>query len=335
MNSNVVLDASHPRQRGARAEHPLAVCCIRTRQQAGGADNPTKKLKFSVGIAAHPRAPLCLQNQMESKLKIKFLSKNFILIFIILFLFTGCNNINKWKVLLPPSWIDMKQIIPNVYVNSDMNITQQKILLKEIPKAKQYVKDVWGTIKSKPIIYACSTEQCSRTLGIGARAHQINNHIVLSPKALTKEMISHEWSHSELYKRADCFFNWKKIPSWFDEGVAVLVSHEPSHDKRAWKQIQTQNLSHPSTNELYKIVTTRQWTEAFHKYNKNLNKDIIVVIYATAGHEVSNWYKNAKSKGLANLIEEVKNGNSFDEIYKKHNKSLEEERGYHGDYSSF
>ena len=243
--------------------------------------------------------------------------KNIIFFIALLLFFTGCSTLNKTKVILPPSWIGMQKIAPNIYVDNDMNKTEQQRLVKIIPEAKKYVTDVWGKLESQPTIYACSTKKCSKSLGIGARAHQILNHLVLSPKGLTKELIAHEWSHAELYKRVDSFFNWRKIPSWFDEGVAVLVSHEPSHDERAWKQIQTQNLVHPSTNELYSIVTTHQWIESVHKYNKNLNMDRIVIIYATAGHEIEKWYKEVGEKGLKELINEVKNGTSFDVAYRK------------------
>lgn len=85
--------------------------------------------------------------------------------------FAGCSTINKSKVLLPPTWIGLQKIAPNIYVDKDMNETQQKKLLKLIPEAKKYVATVWGNIKSKPTIYACSTEECAKSLGIGGRAY--------------------------------------------------------------------------------------------------------------------------------------------------------------------
>lgn len=245
------------------------------------------------------------------------MNNKYILILIILLFFTGCSTLNKAKVILAPSWIDMEEIAPDIYVNIDMNTTQQQKLLTQIPQAKQYVKDVWGEVVSKPIIYACSTSECAKSLGIGANAHQVLNHIVLSPKALNKELISHEWSHAELYKRVGGFWNWKEIPTWFDEGLAVLVSCEPRHDERAWTKIKNRNLKYPSTNEL---ITMKQWHQATKKYNKNIDSSEIVVSYATAGHIVKEWYDEVGSNGLTYLINEVKNGASFDKIY---NKTLE------------
>jgi hypothetical protein len=240
--------------------------------------------------------------------------KTFSFIITILLIFSGCSTTNKAKILLPPTWIGMKKISTKVYVNQDMNATQQKKLLKLIPKAKKYVSDVWGEVTSKPTIYACSTKKCAKSLGIGARAYQINNHIVLSPKAISRELIAHEWSHAELYKKVGGFFNWRKIPSWFDEGLAVFVSHEHRHDERAWKKIVDNNISYPSLNEL---ITLKQWIDATYKYNENINKDDIVVTYAVAGHEIGKWYKQVGKEGLKELIDKIKNGTSFEVAYRK------------------
>lgn len=171
-----------------------------------------------------------------------------------------------------------------------------------------------GIVTSEPTIYACSTKACEHSLGIGTSAHQVLNHIVLSQKAFTKELISHEWFHAEFYKRVDGFWGWKGIPTWFDKGVAVLVSHESRHDERAWRKIKNRNLKHPSISEL---ITMEQWHQATKKYNENINGREIVVSYATAGHIVKEWYENVGSEGLIYLIKEIKKGKSFDTIYNK------------------
>jgi hypothetical protein len=139
-------------------------------------------------------------------------------------------------------------------------------------------------------------------------------HIALSPKALTKELISHELSHSELYNRVGGFFNWRKIPSWFDEGIAVLVGHDFRHDERAWQKIESENIPYPSIDEL---ISTYQWVTAVHKYQKNLNKDDIVVVYSFAGHKVGQWYKKVGEKGLNELILKIKEGEKFENVYEK------------------
>ena len=227
-------------------------------------------------------------------------------------LFSGCSTIKKTKVVLPPSWINMKKIAPYIYVNEEMTEVDQKLLIKKIPVAKNYVADVWGNIASKPIIYACSTTKCFKKLGGGARAHQIINHLVLSPRALTAELISHEWSHAELYKRVGGILNWRKIPSWFDEGLSVLVSHEPRHNAKAWNIVVSKKLPHPKKEEL---ISLNDWNKSVKKYQNNVDPNEIVVTYATAGHIVEEWYRKAGKEGLLSLIKGVKNGKEFNQLY--------------------
>ena len=262
--------------------------------------------------------PHLFKKGAKNSKKRKNLLKNIIFSITLLLFLTGCSKLNTTKVILPPSWIGMQKIAPNIYVDKDMNKTEQQRLIKIIPEAKKYTADVWGELESQPTIYACSTKECSQSLGIGdARAHQILNHLVLSPRGITKKTIAHEWSHAELYKKVDGYFNWTEIPMWFDEGVAVLVGHDPRNDKRAWEKIQNENLQYPSIDEL---ITLKQWNQSTKKYNKNIDMNDIVVTYAVAGHEINQWYKKVGTKGLNELIQKVKNGSSFKDAYEKGNK---------------
>ncbi len=224
----------------------------------------------------------------------------------------GCSTLKKSKVLFPASFLGMENIASNIYVDPKMDEAQQKALLEETVQAKKQVAAIWGSVSSSPAIYACSTEACFRSLGGGARAHQVANHIVLSPRALTKELISHEWSHAELYERVGGFFNSREIPSWFDEGVAVIVSHEPRHDERAWKKIEEQAIHYPDINEL---ISSHDWSGATKKYQQDINGSELVVTYATAGHIVQQWYEQAGEKGLIDLIKSVRQGDGFDDAY--------------------
>lgn len=116
------------------------------------------------------------------------------------------------------------------------------------------------------LLYACLSKECSKSLGISTY-QRVNISWMVSCRTIQKS----RW-----------FFAWRKIHSWFDEGLAVLVNHESCYDERAWKIIEKENISYPLIDEL---ITT-------HQYQKNLNFDkIIVVTSAIAGHIVNQWYK--------------------------------------------
>lgn len=63
-------------------------------------------------------------------------------------------------------------------------------------------------------------------------------------------MIAHEWSHAEFSARVGGFFAAKDVPSWFDEGLAVLISNEPSHSEEIWQAMTAAGIVTPPLNEL-------------------------------------------------------------------------------------
>ena len=250
-------------------------------------------------------------------------------------LLTSCSVINTYKVaVFPASWMNLEQISNDVYVEKGMSEALKNVLLTQQMESKKFVIDVWGEIKSKPIIYACESKECAKSFNLSAPAHAVSRYTILRPEGFTKYLIAHETSHSEVIERAGSFLKWKKIPQWFDEGLAVVVGPDPRHNESAWGKIISENLPHPSQEELMKIHSIKAWNKATHEYNKNLNYNEIVVTYATAGHYVRKWYNKVGRSGLLKLFEKINAGYSFEKAYqeisegvisnhvKSHNKSL-------------
>ena len=85
----------------------------------------------------------------------------------------------------------------------------------------------YGSVEPRPIVHACITEQCLESFGgKGTFAKVYGNRILLSPRGLTWHFIAHEWSHAEMLTRLG-FFAWRRMPQWFDDGVAVAISEAP------------------------------------------------------------------------------------------------------------
>ncbi|HFU77479.1 MAG TPA: hypothetical protein ENK68_03145 [Epsilonproteobacteria bacterium] len=236
----------------------------------------------------------------------------FILLLIIVFL-SGCTELRRAKVLLPHSWVGMQKVSSHLYVEKSMSDANQTKIKIAIPKAKAYVRDIYGEVTTQPIIYACQSKECAESLGLEGKviAVRLLGHMILTNRALNKEVISHEWSHEELYERIGGFYHWyKEIPLWFDEGVASLTMHTYSrYDHIAWNKIIKEKLTYPKKEEL---VTLAQWNKANHIY---LNNDEIVVPYATARQIITKWYANVGKDGLVNLLQGIKDGKHFDELY--------------------
>lgn len=110
-------------------------------------------------------------------------------------------------------------------------------------------------------------------------------------------------------------FATKDILRWFDEGLAVLVSNEPTHSEEIWQAVKADGIATPALNEL---ESREKWLAAAKKYGDTAtNKEQYKVVYATAGHEVRNWYRKAGKAGLTQLIEAIRQGRPFTQAYQE------------------
>ena len=238
-----------------------------------------------------------------------------LLLLLVIGTLAGWTELKRVKVLLPHSLVGMKKVSSHLYVEKSMTEENQKKIENSTPKAKEYVADMYGEVTTEPIIYACQSEECKNAFGLEGKfvAVRLLGHLILTNKALNKELISHEWSHEELYERIGGFWHWyREMPLWFDEGLASLTMKEYSrYDEVAWKRIMDEKIPYPKKEEL---ISLSQWGKVNHTY---LNNDEIVVPYATARKIVSKWYTKVGQKGLIELLDGIKNGEKFEELYEK------------------
>lgn len=228
----------------------------------------------------------------------------------------ACSTVKSAKLLVPAA-LDMELIAPRVYVDPKMAEEQRLALSQAIIHARQRIRLYYGNVAADPEIFACATEQCFRQLGgVSARAKAYGtSKLLLSPRGLTVPMIAHEWSHAEFSTRVGGYFAAKDVPRWFDEGLAVLVSNEPTHSEEIWQAMTVAGIVTPPLNEL---ESREKWLTAVKKYGGDAaNKEQYKVVYATAGHEVRCWYRKAGKAGLSLLIEAIRQGKPFAQAYQE------------------
>ena len=118
---------------------------------------------------------------------------------------------------------------------------------------------------------------------------------MLPPRGLNEVIISHELTHIELHSRVGVLRSWRSIPSWFDEGLAVLVSQDPRYTEEGWLRATENGRKAPKLEEIGKLLDRSEW----------------LMSYGTARREVGAWYERAGRSGLERLIEEVRRGGDF------------------------
>ena len=138
--------------------------------------------------------------------------------------------------------------------------------------------------------------------------------IRLSANGLSAPLVAHEWSHVEFYRRAGGWLHARKVPRWFDEGVAVVVANEARHSEANWHDIQRLGLPTPKLGEL---ITFNDWGAAVNKYGETAG-DVpsnLHVVYTTASQAVRGFLSCTGPTGIGSLLGALRAGATFDDAY--------------------
>lgn len=224
------------------------------------------------------------------------------------------NELRLLRVFAPEAF-GMITAGDGLYVDPAMTAEQTAAVRGLRQSAEDRLREAFQDVITAPSIIACATEECFRSFGGNAqRALSFGDRaILLSPRGLTLPILTHERSHNELYAR---LWGWRgaflTVPRWFDEGLAVVVSNEPTHSEAVWNDIERLGLARPALTEL---IGFGDWGRAVRTYG-NGNPQSLKIVYATAGHEVRRWYAKAGPAGLARLIVQIRAGQDFDSAYR-------------------
>ena len=233
---------------------------------------------------------------------------------------TGCSTVKGAKLWVP-TWFDMEPIADRIFVDKEMPSAEMAQVLTLVKASEERIVQYYGRVTSSPKFFFCSTEECFKSFGGSTnRAKSFGDYATLfSPRGMSIPIISHERSHAELYSRIDAM---RRIPQWFDEGLAVMVSSAPEHSEDHWQFLEASNVPRPTRGELYTYSSSKQWIEAVHRYGDDSNverkakgKPEIYPVYSTAGHELQLWFSKAGTPGLLAFIERINNGENFESAY--------------------
>lgn len=234
----------------------------------------------------------------------------------------GCTN-TKSVFLLFPEGNGLTEISPGIFIDDLASVQEKNQLNDFVVKAKGAIAKRYGSVESTPTIHACLTELCYHRFGGSSEIAKVfGDHILLSPRGFSWHFVAHEWSHAEMRKRLT-IRAWLKLPQWFDDGVAVVVSEAPEHSVEHFKYLQSKGINVPSQEELYTFESLSQWVDAIIKYGDNLNpvrrkngEEEYHVLYSSVANEVAPWVEKNGVNGLQNLIERLNANETFSAVYK-------------------
>ncbi|HXW72691.1 MAG TPA: hypothetical protein VEK34_14915 [Methylocella sp.] len=206
-----------------------------------------------------------------------------------------------------PGYFGFEPVGGGVYVEAAMPKELRMRLASAIREGEAKAEDFYGQLEAAPVILACATKPCWQKLGGGGAKgiSYANIGIRIALAGIDPVILAHERSHTELHERLGLTnFVLGKMPAWFDEGLAVIVSDDarylfPKNARDRCRVVESAG-DFP--------VRKTDWTRA-----AGADHDL----YARAACRVLRWMNAAGGKNAAlALITKVSEGVPFEALYR-------------------
>ena len=199
-----------------------------------------------------------------------------------------------------------------IYVNKNYagNIKEAIQLTEEaLERDRAFFGELQCTETTKTIVIICDDDKLLSKLGgdhdTKTSFDPKKNYISVSDEYLNIDIIAHELTHAELHTRLN-MNALKRIPTWFDEGLATQNDYREQYGLDAWIE-QTDN---------GKNALSLEDMDTGSEFYAGTVEDRRFC-YLNAKHEVGVWMETHQQKGLLELLDKLNNGEEFDTAYFK------------------
>ena len=204
-----------------------------------------------------------------------------------------------------------EEIAENVYINRDYAVSREDTI-RLTDEAKERVEEFFGDLRclDDTVFIFFDDDRSLQKLGGEKETYtvffpSVKNYIMISNEHLNLDILSHELTHAEMHIRLS-ESALKKLPSWFDEGIAVQNDYREQYSLEQWIE-QTDNGNH--------TIALEDMDEPSEFYAGTSEEKCFR--YINAKHEVGEWMETHKQQGLLELIDELNNGEEFSTAYDK------------------
>lgn len=194
----------------------------------------------------------------------------------------------------------------NIYFRKDVSANTVQHLTKLTSGAEKKVYAFWKDADdiNYKLIYCQAVTDYNNYGREGAPAVaniKMGAYVVIPQDMFDINILSHEISHTVLYRKTG-WYKWHfKIPTWFDEGLAMQV------DDRDYYSIDTL-LKKKSEGIILPDVTQMDTPEKFHSGSP----EQVMLNYAMSKYAVHEWLKK---NSLSDFITSINKGYSFEKSY--------------------
>ena len=195
----------------------------------------------------------------------------------------------------------------NVFVESAVAKNLWPGIVNGIQVALEMDRKVYGTLQAaQPDVLVCQSGACADYFA-GPRRRNVTLYpntyagqyvaprmtVVLTSPTWTQNpyVLGHEFSHVEVAKR----IGGKHVPAWFDEGLATYIAGEPI----------CTNVTGKGIDDLRKLDLETDWVAYTGP------EDVFFKTYCQARAEVAAWIGKRGNTGVVQLLDAVRQGQSF------------------------
>lgn len=208
-----------------------------------------------------------------------------------------------------PHRASFEKISDNVYVNRYYSGNRDEVTYL-IDEAKSRVADFYGSLTclDHTFIIICDDEKLLAKLGGDHDTQTVlfpakKSYISISTEYLNVDVLAHELTHAELKERLSNKA-LRKIPTWFDEGIALQNDYREQYGPAAWAE---------QTNSGINIAAHEDMDTAAEFYSGT--KEDRRFRYLNAKHDVAEWLKTHGLQGFMDLIDRLNSGEDFGAAY--------------------
>ncbi len=200
---------------------------------------------------------------------------------------------------------DFNNISKKLYVDPALKKSEYKAILDLIYEAKERIRNKYGSFGASPVIVITATAKNARKYGLGvfpAKAFALpwEEYVVVSNQTHSLDLLSHELMHAQM-REVLGYWRYRKIPTWFDEGVAMQV------DYRERYKVEYKSFSPQEMDRVKKLDSPALfWTDSKEQDIKN---------YRAAKAAVQEILSIYSSKSLYSLLLKIRKGEKFISLF--------------------
>ena len=201
------------------------------------------------------------------------------------------------------------QLAEHIYINKN-SLEDPEALQQCIAQAMDRDRAFFGDLQcmDATVIILCDDEKLLSRLGGDHDTQTLlfpakRNYICISDLYSNTDIFAHELTHAELHTRLSAQA-LKRIPTWFDEGLAVQNDERLQYNEQAWADLIVSGRP---------AVTAEEMDTPAEFYAGDATERRMR--YLCAGHEVRLWMETHQQEGLLALIDRLNAGADFDTAY--------------------